>query len=147
MPLDLIMGADLVAPLRAWAEERLGLAPGRLPPDAVPMGVVDDDGQIVAVITASCFMNGACTLDTASNGSRRWADRGILKLVGAYVFLHRGCRRMTTLTAVSNHPAQIAALRAGFQFEARLRGGYFTGEDAILFGMRREECTWLEGGH
>ena len=45
--------------------------------------------------------------------------------------------RVWTQTHVDDGPAQVAALKVGFKFEYRKRGGFSDGKDAIVLSMMR----------
>lgn len=76
--------------------------------------------------------------------SPAWASPKTLRQLFAYPFVQLGLRRMTTITAANNASARALDERLGFKQEGILRAHYPGDVDAILYGMLREECRWLD---
>ena len=133
--------------LLAWAAKRLGT--DGWSPDSMAFGVVEDrDGLrplVRAVIVINCRFNDACRMHIATDGSRRWATRDILIRLSAFIHYALKVNRVETIIAASNLPAQIAALKVGFQIEGRNRCGADDGTDGIVLSMLRDENPWLKG--
>ena len=62
----------------------------------------------------------------------------IARYIALIAFFDLGCNRITARTRQSNQRAIRAMLAVGFKFEGVARE-YFSGEDAILFGMLAKE--------
>ena len=77
----------------------------------------------------------------------RWARRGMVRTLFAYPFAQLGCARLSSLTAHGNARARKLLTGLGFTHEGVLRRGFDGAEDALIFGMLREECRWLEDSH
>lgn len=132
--------------LRAWAEPRFGLADCRLPDETICLGVVDQRGEIHAVVCLNAFYSHYASIHIASNGRRAWASPQVLRCIFGYAFDHLGLRRLNCIPSVNNLAAQILALRLGFEFEGRTRCGADDGSDGIVLGMLAENCRWIDGG-
>lgn len=125
--------------LRAWAAPRMGVA--SLASDMVLIGIMDGN-EIVATVgfNADCGTMG--DIHVASNGSRRWVNRRILRIVFAYAFDHRGWKRLNLVVPVWNKETQILAIKSGGVPEGFVRQAGPNGEDEILFGILADECLW-----
>lgn len=81
---------------------------------------------------------------SAAFDRRDWATRAVLNRLFSFPFEQMGCARITMITPRSNKPARKWIEKAGFVLEGTIRG-YFTDRDhAIVYGMLREQCRFLE---
>lgn len=108
------------------------------------LGIVRD-GHIVAGIVYHYRPPHDADMTIASI-DKRWCNRLVLKAIFVYPFLQLKCKRVTALVESTNQPIQAFLCRVGFQQEGILRQGYASGGDAVIFGMLRDECRWLENG-
>lgn len=69
-----------------------------------------------------------------------------LRLVLAYPFGQLGCERLSIATGRKNKAARAFAERLGFRIEGVRRRGLDGRQDAILYGLLREECRFLTKG-
>lgn len=133
--------------LLAWAARKLGT--NGWSDDAMPFGVVEDRPGlrplVRAVIVINCRFGASCRMHIATDGSRRWATRDVLIRLSAFIHLGLGARRVETIIAARNLPAQIAALKVGFQVEGRTRCSADDGTDGIVLAILAEENPWLKG--
>ena len=76
-------------------------------------------------------------------------NRRLISFIANYVFVEIGCLRVSTRARRSNVLALSVNRKIGFREEgvARRYFGPSDGDDAILFGMLKEECVWLEENH
>lgn len=132
--------------LKAWAEPRFGIEDCRLPAETVALGVMDAQGGIHAVVCLNAFYGHYASIHIASDGRKSWASPQVLRCIFGYAFNFLGLRRLNCITSVNNLPAQILALRLGFEFEGRTRCGADDGSDGIVLGMLAENCRWIDGG-
>lgn len=49
------------------------------------------------------------------------------------------------ITTGENEAAQSALSGMGFTYEGNMRGAYPSGADALIYGMLRQECRWIDG--
>jgi hypothetical protein len=129
--------------LIAWAEPRMGVEAGCAPRETIALGVLDDAGEIHAVIWFNAFYSTYASLHIASNGGKRWATRAVLRTVFAFAFEHLKLTRLNFLVSVNNVAVQVLALKVGLRIEGTTRCGANDGSDGILFGMLAQECRWL----
>lgn len=125
-----------------WAQRVMGSV--RLAPDAKTIAAVKD-GEILAVVCYDTFTEFDCHMHIASNGSRRWISRALLREAFAYPFIQCGLRRVTGLVAASNQDAMRFDLHLGFRIEGLCREGAPDG-DLFILGMLRRECRFIQQG-
>lgn len=80
---------------------------------------------------------------TLAADSPRWATKGNISALLRYPFGQLNCRRISVCAARSNKRSRKLIEGVGFKLEGVIREG-FGKEDAILYGMLRRECKWLE---
>ena len=125
-----------------WAQRVMGGV--RLAPDAKTIAAVRE-GEILAVVCYDTFTELDCHMHIASNGSRRWISRELLREAFAYPFIQCGLRRLTGLVAASNRDALRFDLHLGFRIEGLCRDGAPDG-DLFILGMLRRECRFIPQG-
>ncbi|WYK05490.1 GNAT family protein [Cereibacter sphaeroides f. sp. denitrificans] len=123
----------------------MGIRPGAMPPETIALGVIDEWGELHAVICLNAFYSHYCSMHIASNGRRAWATRPVLRAIFGYAFEFLGLGRVNALVSARNIAVQVMALKLGFRFCGFLPDGADDGGDGILFGMLREQCPWWEG--
>ena len=77
--------------------------------------------------------------------SKRWATRRSLEAFFTFQFITLGASRVMAFTTNPNTAAQAALSGMGFTFEGNMRSAYPSGADALIYGMLRSECRWLNG--
>lgn len=100
--------------------------------------------EILAVILFNAHYGHFLSMHIASNGAKRWVSRFAARAVFGYAFEHKGVTRINAVVPAWNVPVQILCLKFGFRIEGTMRCGADDGSDAILFGMLRQECRWIE---
>ena len=125
-----------------WAQHVMGGI--RLARDAKTIAAVKG-GEILAVVCYDTFTEFDCHMHIASNGSRRWISRALLREAFAYPFIQCGLRRVTGLVAASNQDAMRFDLHLGFRIEGLCREGAPDG-DLFILGMLRRECRFIQQG-
>lgn len=125
-----------------WAQRVMGGI--RLARDAKTIAAVKGD-EILAVVCYDTFTEFDCHMHIASNGSRRWISRALLREAFAYPFIQCGLRRITGLVAASNKDAMRFDLHLGFRIEGLCREGAPDG-DLFILGMLRRECRFIQQG-
>jgi ribosomal protein S18 acetylase RimI-like enzyme len=101
--------------------------------------------KLIAGFVYNCFTGRSIDVTAASVDPAWSRRRDILHALFAYPFLQLGCTRMSCHVSVHNKKAIKLAEGLGFVLEGRLRRGYDGINDALLYGMLREECNWLRG--
>ena len=107
---------------------------------------LEKDGRIVAGAVYERFNGHNVYFHGASDGSKKWAVRGLLRAACEYPFLTLGAKRMTAQAPESNEAAVKFDLAFGFEEECRLKGAAHDGSDLISFVMWKDKCKWLSSG-
>jgi hypothetical protein len=124
--------------LLQWAADRLELPGGMWTHDSRAVGVFDDD-NIRACLVMNHWSGECCEASFVSDGTKRWITPGVVRELLTVPFQRFGMRRIMARVSEEDVDTQIAALRIGFKFEARLRQGMWDTRDAILFSMMAVE--------
>lgn len=74
--------------------------------------------------------------------SPRWASREVMGSVCAFPFIQLGCQRATAICKKKNTRSRKFVEWLGFKYEGNARRA-FGDDDAILYGMLRQECRWI----
>ena len=69
-------------------------------------------------------------------------SRSELRVLCDYAFGQLGCRRVTAVTGKKNKKARKALEVIGFTLEGVLKRGLDGFEDAMVFGLLKEQCRW-----
>ncbi len=80
---------------------------------------------------------------TLAADTPRWATQGNIASLLRYPFEQLRCRRITVCAARKNKRSRKLIEGVGFKLEGVVREG-FERDDAILYGMLKRECRWLE---
>jgi RimJ/RimL family protein N-acetyltransferase len=132
-PFDTLAGKEVCE----WVGERVGITNFGL---CTTLGIADESGLIAGVVFNN-YREPATIEATIASTSPRWCSRGTLGVIFGYVFDQLGCRRLTAVTGSKNQPVRAFLCRLGFREEGLLRHG-FKEDDAVVFGMIRDECRW-----
>lgn len=128
-----------IAGMLAWAAKVIGLP--RFKVDARAFGVTRD-GALCAVVVYDCFSECDCNMHVASDGSRTWLTRKVLKYAFGYPFIELKLRRVTSLIPAKKVDAMAFNEGLGFRLE-----GYCPDampDDGIYIrGMTRKECRFI----
>ncbi|MCA0421940.1 MAG: GNAT family N-acetyltransferase [Proteobacteria bacterium] len=109
--------------------------------DAVAIGASIEPGSpICAVGVFQAFEADAAEFHFGLIGEGRITPQ-ILQAFASLAFHHKALNlgRVWARIEASNAPAQVAALKTGFSFDARVRAGMANGKDAILMSMTRPQ--------
>ena len=105
---------------------------------------LSDDGRILAVVIYDRTSDHDCMMHVASDLSKRWLSREFLFWVFSIPFVQWGMRRITTLVRADADAVLKFDDGIGWHREGRLRCAFDDGTDAILLGMLKEECRFLD---
>lgn len=142
--MTLILTMEDQTTLKAWAAPRCD-CPGPWPPNAIAMGVVDDEtGAIRAVWVIVHTYQTHCDVHMASDGSRGWATRNTLAGLWGYIFFVLGASIAHGIVGAGNVQAICSALKMGFEIETRLRNIMDDGSDGVMIVMHRDRCKWIQ---
>lgn len=140
MPLDIVVGQKEQVAL--WMLDRLPFITD-LPVWYDAIGVARD-GQFVGGCLYSeyrpCAGGGQLQMWAAGHN---WLSRRVIETMLGFPFNVIGCHRVTAMTAKGNKPSRALLERLGFVEEGKLRRGFDTRQDLILYGLLRSECGWV----
>lgn len=122
-----------------FVEERIG---GKVHGPCTAVGM-EEDGRIIAGAIYERCNGHNVFLHGASDGSKQWASRALLRAVAEHAFVTLGVPRMTTMVAATNADALRFDLKFGFREEGRMKNAAHDGSDLIVLVMWRDECKWL----
>lgn len=143
--IELAFGHD--EEVAEWARQRMpGAARFK---ESKTLALVEDRRLIAAAIFHNFFEHehGNDVEISFASTTPRWCNRRVLRAIFAIPFLQYGCVRITTITSRANSAALSLDKRLGFKLEGLVRRGWDGRTDAVVLGMLREECRWLEVRH
>ncbi len=85
-------------------------------------------------------------IEVMAAGQGLWLTPLNLKTIFLYPFVQLGCRRLTCHVARRNRVSRKFVTRLGFKLEGVRRAGMADGQDAMLYGMKRNDCRWIDNG-
>ena len=130
--------------LLAWARRAQGLT-GTWPEGSTAIACVDGPNETIRAVMVVDPPTGLnAFIHIASDGTRRFATRRIIRGVFGYLFVLRGFTRATAIVPANNMSVQIMLLKLGFVFEGRMSAAC-DGQDGIVLGMTAENCHWIKG--
>lgn len=115
---------------------------GGFQPPYVVIGGADENGEPIAACILNCYRQKYGDIEITTVGKGKFT-RGFWGVIIAYVWGVLGCRRVTMHTRASNFPVIKLATHFGAKVEGRLRKYYGT-EDAIVFGLLKEEARYVQ---
>lgn len=98
------------------------------------------NGEIIAAVVYDEFNGHNVFIHCASSGDRRWLNRWFLHETFKHPFITLGCTRITAWVEDTNSDSKKFIEHIGFSREAVLKGAGSSGQDVILYVMRREDC-------
>ena len=123
--------------MSAWVQSKLK---GFLFKDCKSIGIVKNQLLIAAVVYSN-LRDGQIEA-TIVIIDKNWANKSILYALFAYPFVQCNCHRILVTVRDNNKKSIKLAKRLGFRYEGKLRQ-MFPPHDAVLLGMLRSECKWL----
>jgi len=136
----LVFGADAI--IAEFVRQRLKNAPDSFGP-CTAIGVIRSEKLAGGVVYFDYDPKiPACQVAFAFDDPR-WATKHVLRSVCNYPFLQLGCLRVSAVIARKNKRSRKMVERIGFKLEGVIRKGFVT-EDAMLYGLLRPECRFLE---
>ena len=122
--------------LAEWLREREGW---RISPPFVVFGAENSKGEIYCVV----MFNNHTGRDMEVTAAGRFT-RAIWRVALEYAFETMSMDRLTFRVKVSNHHCIKMLYHLGARVEGRLRKYYSDDEDALVFGLLREECKYVQ---
>ena len=123
-----------------WVATNLGVT---IAPPYVSLGVLGADGVLIGGAVFSGY-SGA-NIDVTIYGPRAMT-RAAMRAGFGYVFGQLRCERLTARCKRSNASMRRLIDRLGFKYEGAQRRywGPDRNDDAMVYGMTRDECRWLD---
>lgn len=87
------------------------------------------------------------SVEAVAAGEGYWLTPLNVRAIFIYPFLELRCRRMTVFAAKKNMKSRKFISKLGFRLEGKVRQGMVDGQDAIMYGMLKEECRWIQDGN
>jgi hypothetical protein len=100
-----------------------------------------ENGELIGAVVYDAFTPYDCCIHVRLDKPGCKAPE-VLRAVFAYPFEQLGLRRVTGLVGKSNLKGQQLCTWLGFRFEGLKKQG-LGDEDEVIFGMTRDDCTWL----
>jgi RimJ/RimL family protein N-acetyltransferase len=128
--------------LVTWLAERLKEKPDDLV-GAMPFEVwaVVKNAAIQGVVLYINYRGASIEMSCA--GEPGWLTRKSLRAFFHFPFVQLKCRRVTGIVHRKNKRARDVNERMGFRLEGVCKHGFENG-DAMVYGMTRAECRWIE---
>lgn len=101
--------------------------------------------KLIAAVIYTNYYEGISVEMSIASIDKRWATRHNLKAFFKYPFIDLGVKRVTTLCSAKERDIIMFNKRLGFKPEGYHREAHHNGEDAVSFGMLKNECKWIEG--
>lgn len=101
----------------------------------------EKDGELIAGVVFNFHTEADIVMHIAASG--QWLTREYAYAIFAYPFLQLKTRRVSAFPRASDEVTRKLVLALGFTHEGTMRHGY-ADDDAVLYGMLREECRYLE---
>lgn len=107
------------------------------------IGIVQD-GKLIAGAIYSEYRPPVDIREAFAAISPTWANKATLRNLFWYPFNHLKVRRMTAIIGSKNKISRDVTERLGFKQEGICRASMDDGDDAIIYGMLKEECRWIK---
>ncbi len=121
----------------AWLQSKI---PGISFHDCKAIGIIKNQKLIAGVVYHN-LRDGQIEASIAVT-DKNWANKTILYALFAYPFKQCNCHRILVTVRDNNNKSIKLAKRLGFKHEGKLRQ-MFPPHDAVLLGMLRNDCKWL----
>jgi RimJ/RimL family protein N-acetyltransferase len=135
--MTLLVGANEF--VKRWVGKRVGIS--EFGP-SVALGVMRGD-ELIAGVVYNNYRETNIEATIASS-TPKWCTRGVLRGIFWYPFCQLNMGRLTAITESTNQPVRAFLCHLGFREEGTMRRAFRAGADAVIYGMLREECRWLD---
>jgi RimJ/RimL family protein N-acetyltransferase len=109
------------------------------------IGVVKDE-RLIGGVLYHCYRRSdvMADLEIVIAGEPGWLSRDRLNKFFHYPYVDLNCTRTTVVCSKKNRKARKLAERLGYRFEGQIRKAMQDGADAMVYGMLKDECRWLD---
>jgi len=104
---------------------------------------IEKDGKLIAGCLYYNFRENGLEMTFAAT-NKRWPTRKNLKTFFDYPFEQLGLQRVTALIRRDNKQSIDMVKRLGYRLEGICRKTFSDNCDAVIFGMLKNECKWIE---
>ena len=114
------------------------------------------NGYAFAIVNEGRILGGVVFSDYRADDSawisiyttdKKWCTAKILKQIFGIGFDALHCRRLNALIRADNRASIALSERCGFVREGKMRSYFADGADALIFGMLRGECKFINNQH
>lgn len=116
-----------------------GMTGEKIIPPYTAIGIIGQNGLLSGAVLFNQLHEGNIEV---SLYAPKVVSRGVLRAAASFAFRTNGCSRVTARTRASNLRACRFIEKVGFRQEGVLRSYFADGEDAILYGLLKDECRW-----
>ena len=128
-----------------WVMDKLPIQPkGRTFGAYRSIGVLYKGDLVAGVVYNSLTDDMRDCHMTIASSSPHWAGRLVLRALFDYPFNQLGVARVTATTNQKNKKSKDLLKRLGFMHEGCIRYYYNPNEGALIYGMLKSECKWIE---
>lgn len=106
------------------------------------LGLVKN-GKLMAGVIYNCYEGANVNMHVGAIDGAKWLTQEFLFAAFDYPFNQLKKRRVTAFMNENNDKAIGFVENLGFTYEGRMRN-YFRINDAVIYGMLREECRFLD---
>lgn len=138
--MQLVYGCD--AQVAAWVEQLMPAFAGDDHFGVCTAIGIAEGSQLIAGAVFHNYRGHDIEISFAATDPR-WASRQRIRAIFGYPFHQLGVVRLTTVTGRKNKRARKLDEGLGFKLEGVLRKGYDGQQDAMIYGLLREECRWI----
>lgn len=107
---------------------------------------VERDGQIIAGMVYHEYRKAYGTVQMSTAAIGPWATRETLRVMFDYPFNQLRCQKIWAVVAARNRKGRVYAEKIGCEQEGYMKRGLGS-DDAVLYGMLRENCRWIGVDH
>lgn len=100
------------------------------------------NGELVAGVVYNNYRKRDIQL-SAYSMNERWLNKKNLQKIFEYPYNQLNCIRTTAVTGRKNKRTRKLLLGLGYRLEGVCRKGLDGKQDAMIYGMLRDECRWI----
>ena len=113
----------------------------------ISLGVAIDGKPVAGVVYNNYRIlpyGSDCHVTIVAEPGQKWAYPDVLQALFTYPFVQAQCGRITAVISEKNKHAIRFCEKLGFRKEGVLRRGYNGRTNALVFGLLKSECKYLE---
>ena len=140
--MKVLTGEHISNLVERYVSERIDVDLRKTP--FIGFGVFTEGGVFVAGVVASNFRGTDCEISMAAE-TANWARKGIMRIIFEYIFYRNNCNRCTCVVKNVRESKRTRRFLEGIGFvlEGNMRRAYDGQNDALIYGLLREDCRFL----